>query len=181
MRDFEAMRKLSQDILKVVNEVDEENESLAKKAYRAAQVRAMWSECVGEIFLDHTNSIYIVREEERKTLIVYVDESIFAAELNAQRELIKLKFLQKFGEDIDEFKILISRGNYKKNFPFKLDQNQNLKNKTTPIPLSVNEKSRVAEITASIEDTKVRESLERAIVADLEWKKGILKQENENN
>ena len=92
---------------------------LAAKAARANKVKQMWREAVVPVFLDHTNAVYIVREGDEKTLIVYVDDSMFAAELNARRELIKLKFLQKFNEEIEEFKILISRGRYKQNYPIR--------------------------------------------------------------
>ncbi|MFQ9741302.1 MAG: DciA family protein [Slackia sp.] len=92
---------------------------LAAKAARANKVKQMWREAVDPVFLDHTNAVYIVREGDEKTLIVYVDDSMFAAELNARRELIKLKFLQKFNEEIEEFKILISRGRYNQNYPFR--------------------------------------------------------------
>lgn len=56
------------------------SDALVKKAARAAQVKRMWRESVDAIFLEHTNSVYIIREDERKILIVYVDDSIFAAE-----------------------------------------------------------------------------------------------------
>ena len=56
---------------------------------RAAQVRAMWADIVDEPIVRHTNAVYIKRTDAGKELIAYVDESMYAAELNARRELIK--------------------------------------------------------------------------------------------
>lgn len=165
------MRKLSMNISSLLNGISGDSE-YAKKAYRASQVRAMWAACVDKPFLDHTNSVYILNEAGNKTLIVYVDESIFAAELNARRELIKLKLLQEFGEDIQEFKILISRNTYKKNYPFKKEQDILSLNNIEPIPLSKKEKEKVNEIVCVVEDEKLRENLKKAIISDWELKKG---------
>ena len=97
---------------------------VAAKARRAAQVKKMWAEVVEPVFLDHTNSVYIIRENDRKILIVYVDESIFATELNARRELIKLKFLERFNEKLDEFRILVSRGKYRTHYAYRTDKEE---------------------------------------------------------
>ena len=72
---------------------------------RAAQVRAMWADIVDEPIVRHTNAVYIRRTDAGKELIAYVDESMYAAELNARRELIKLQFLRRYGEEIGAFKI----------------------------------------------------------------------------
>lgn len=166
------MKKLSLDISTLINEIDGDI-SLVKKAYRAAQVRQMWSCCVDEQILSHTNSVYIITDDDSKTLIVYVDDSIYAAELNARRELIKLKLLQDFQEDIQDFKILISRGSYKNNYPFKKEESINDYRRIKSKPLSEGEKKKVRDITSRVDDIQLRDKLERAIVLDWEWKKGL--------
>ena len=52
-------------------------------------------------------------------LVVYVDNSLVAAELNARRELIRLKYREQFKAVIDIFEIRISRGAYKNKYPFR--------------------------------------------------------------
>lgn len=161
------MKKLSLGIKQYISLLGGD-ESLAKKAHRAAQVRSMWEECVEPVFLNHTNSVYIIKEKEDKILIVYVDESIYAAELNARRELIKLKLLQNFGEDISEFRILISRGAYKKNYPYR---NNNKKIPTyQPRKLTEEEKEIISSTSALIDDEKIKKSLEQAMINDWKWK-----------
>lgn len=158
-----------------------QSDVLAAKAARANKVKQMWSTamkiCCGpsaQAFLDHTNSVYIVREgegaEQRKVLIVYVDESIFAAELDARREMIKLKLLERFGEEISEFRILISRGRYKENHPFR-EQDAPLSNPTPPRkPLPPEEVDRLREEASAIGDERMREALLKAMISGLERK-----------
>ena len=165
------MAHLSVGIHSLLNQINGDM-SLYKRIKRADQVKEMWAGCVDRIFLDHTNSVFIFNEEEKKILIVYVDESIFAAELNAQRELIKLRLLQKYNEDIDSFKIYISRGQYKKNYPFKESHYSHKKTHSVSRPLSKEEKDKVEEIISCIEDRKLREKVKKAITRDLERKKG---------
>ena len=166
------MKKLS----KMIHRISDDSES-AKKAYRAAQVKKMWSACVEEIFLEHTNSVYIINENEGKTLIVYVDESIYAAELNARRELIKLKLLKEFNEDIRDFKILISRSSYKKNYPFKKDRQISNSLDINPQPLTEEEINKVNDVSLLVENENLRKSLKKAMISDWELKKG----QNKNN
>lgn len=130
------------------------------------------------LFLDHTNAVYILRDDPpkpQKRLVVYVDDSIYAAELNAQRELLRLKLLELYGEHIDVFDIFISRGGYRKKHPFDRMRAETVSEpvrKTPPMPLSDEEKMRVGEACAHIENPHVQRALEKAMKADLEWKKG---------
>lgn len=158
-----------------------QDDALAAKAARASKVKQMWRSvveiCCGasaRAFLDHTNSVYIVREGEgdaqRKILIVYVDESIFAAELNARREMIKLKLLERFGEQIEEFRILISRGRYKENHPYR-DSDEGAAVPTPPRrPLPAEEVERLREQASGIADERMREALLKAMISGLERK-----------
>lgn len=99
-----------------------------------------FSEVVDGVILQHVNSLYLTKDKlsstNQKRLVVYVDSSLVAAELNARRELIKLQYREKFNVQISEFEIKISRRDYKNIYPFKeLNQKQDklLQNKTTQI------------------------------------------------
>ena len=109
------MKKLGQDIEYYLATLTGDQDQM-RINLRALQVRDRYKTVLesvyrdsSSLFLQHTNNVYIVNKDGVKTLIVYVDESIFAAELNAQRELIKLKLLQLFGEEVEDFNIYISR------------------------------------------------------------------------
>ena len=118
------MRRIGDNIEGYVASLMGDDEQ-ARINYRAQQVRNRYRLAIesvyrenAELFLSHTNNVYILKKDGVLTLIVYVDESIFAAELNAQRELIKLKLLQLFGEQVEQFEIHVSRGNYKDYHPY---------------------------------------------------------------
>lgn len=79
-----------------------------------------FAQVVDPFILKHTNSVYLTRNKDtqRYDLVVYLDNSTCAAELNARRELIRLKYRELFGVTIDVFEIRISRGAYKDKHPF---------------------------------------------------------------
>lgn len=155
--------------------------AVAAKARRAAQVKKMWAEAVEPIFLEHTNSVYIIREGDRKVLIVYVDESIFATELNARRELIKLKFLERFNERLDEFRILVSRGKYRMHYAYRTEEEEPFYiEKSRPCRLSSEKLAELETQASQISDEKLRNSLLKAMISDLEWKMGIDIEKSDN-
>ncbi len=172
------MKKIGADIAYYIAELAGDSEQ-ARINLRANQVRERYKRALetvyretAPLFLAHTNNVFIMDKEGVRTLIVYVDESIYAAELNAQRELIKLHLLELFGEDIERFEILVSKPRYKKNHPY-LTQEETITAKKTPsIPLTDNEKQFVSNTVSTIEDDRLRLSLEKAMTADMEWKKG---------
>jgi len=162
------------------------DEELLNKRRRIKQVKEMWAAVVEDIFLDHTNSVYIINDEVKgkevkvKKLIVYVDDSIISAELNARRELIKLKFKEKFQEDIEEFEIHISHWKTKNNYLYKNDEQPSYIESAKSIPLTSEELDEVKKQVGIIKNDQIRKSLYKAMVTDLEWKKGISEQKSEN-
>lgn len=172
------MGKLGADIQYAIAAMGGDSD-MARINLRAHQVRNRYREVIetvyranASLFLAHTNNVYIMDKEGARTLIVYVDESIFAAELNAQRELIKLKLLEMFGETIEEFEIFVSRGRYKDNHPYLVENEDVVREKPTSVPLDSDEKSFVSNTVSLIEDDQLRGTIEKAMTADLEWKKG---------
>ena len=171
------MKKLGNNIERLIAQLSSNSEE-ARINLRAHQVRSRYRKALetvyrdsAQMFLDHTNNVYIMKQDEVPTLIVYVDESIFAAELNAQRELIKLKLLELFGEEIDEFKIYVSRGSYKNNHPYREEEGRH----TVPVeplkPLGENDAAYVRQTSSVVGDSSVRRSLEKAMTADLARKR----------
>ena len=127
------------------------------------------------LFLEHTNSVYIIKKDGQKTLIVYMDESIYAAELNAQRELIRLHMHQMFGEDVQVFEIKVSRRDYKKKHPY-IDQSDTaeeslLVRDRCDERLSADKEKFISDTLSAVDDPRLRESLEKAMIADLKRQK----------
>lgn len=154
------------------------NDDQARVKVRARQVRERYKQVIqavyresAPLFLAHTNNVYITDKYGKRTLIVYVEESIFAAELNAQRELIKLKLLESFGEEVEEFEIHVSRSKYKNNHPFSTIDEPEPNGKTGFAPLDSNEESYVSDTVSVVSNEKVRNTLEKAMKANLQWNK----------
>ena len=78
---------------------------------------------VDPLFLEHTNAVFIFDEKKeritKKTLVAYLDDSLFASELNARRQEIIFKIKMKFNEDIDEARIIVSKPQFRKAYPFR--------------------------------------------------------------
>lgn len=172
------MKKIGMDITHLIADLVGDSEQ-ARINLRANQVRERYKRAIevvyretAPLFLAHTNNVYIMTKDGVRTLIVYVDESIFAAELNAQRELIKLHLLELFGEEVESFEIHVSRGKYKKNHPYLSNGEENVAQKAPSIPLDDNEKEYVSNTVSTVEDNRLRASLQKAMTADMEWKKG---------
>ncbi|MCL1799162.1 MAG: DUF721 domain-containing protein [Eggerthellaceae bacterium] len=173
------MKKLSEGIKELHKKIGAENPQI-KTAQRAAQVCAMWAACVEKPLLEHTNSVYIIRDGAYKTLTVYMSDSISAAEVNARRELIKLKLLQDFNEDIHEFKIAISRGRYKQMHPFKQKEQGSGPEEALSAPLDPDEAQWVADLASRVGDPVLKASIASAMTASLEWEKGRRSAETES-
>ena len=174
------MKKVGNDIQRFIREIGGDSEA-ARINMRTMQVRERYKQAIESVYpratavlhLNHTNSVIIKMIGDKRTLIVYVDDSLFAAELNAQRELIKLRLLELFGEDIDDFRIKVSKWKkYRECHPYVNDESPDYSSKSSSVPLTVDEQSYVSRTVAVIEDKKLRKSFKKAMTADLEWKKG---------
>ena len=174
------MKKLGNNMARVIAEMGGDSDA-ARKNMRTHQVRERYRRAIESVYPDktaqlhlaHTNNVIITTSRGVGTLIVYVDDSLFAAELNAQRELIKLRLLELFGEEIDDFQIKTSRWKrFRERHPYFDEDSAELLKEPPSFPLNDDEKSFVSRTAGFVEDEKLRKSLERAMTADLEWKKG---------
>lgn len=149
-----------------------------RERYRAA-IEQVYPPKTAQLHLVHTNKVIIKdakavaatgERREVRTLIVYVDDPLFAAELNAQRELIKLHLLERFGEEVEDFVIRVSgKCAFREEHPY---AEPAIEPEPVVVPLDSAEREFVSVTASRIEDDNLRKSLERAMTADLQWKKG---------
>ena len=174
------MKRVGKDIQRLIRDMGGDSDA-ARINMRTMQVRERYKKAIESVYpektavlhLNHTNSVIIKKIDSKNTLIVYVDDSLFAAELNAQRELIRLRLLELFGEEVDDFQIKVSHWKkYRENHPYVEEESLDYNSKSASIPLTDEEQSYVSRTVAVIEDEMLRKSFERAMTADLEWKKG---------
>ena len=172
------MAKLQREMEGAIREMgcDDGKSRLNARIYQVKERFRMTLEKVykdkADVFLKHINSVYIMDKEGVKTLIVYVDESIFAAELNAQRELIRLVLLETFKEQVEEFDIRISRGEYRQRHPYTEQEGQPGEQKAVSAPskrpLDEREEAYISDTVSVIEDARLREAVKRAMTADFQ-------------
>ena len=166
-------RHISNRLSAVFRDIPEEARSRFLIDKKIKITHKQFQEVVDPYILKHTNSVYFLKDKQgEKRLTVYVDDSTCAAELNARRELIKLKYRERFNEVIDVFEIKISRGSYKENHPFQetLEQQEEVQH----IPLSEKELTEIDEKVSSISDFRLRESFKKVLIAQKQREKSNL-------
>lgn len=131
-----------------LHELDESDEA-SKKAFRTAKVQNMFKECIRHIYQDSTflilqsiNAVYILNERDKgmlkkaqpgskniKRLIIYTNDSLVYADLDARQEQVKLWFMNH-GEHIDKLELMSSKFQMRRRFPYKSDVEMLKKNLT---------------------------------------------------
>ena len=178
-----TLRPVSHSFNAFYNNMPEEVKQRVLINRRIQRIHDQFSQVVDPFILEHTNSVYLLRhkdvlgdsqpnEDTSKEqsdaqvfdLVVYVDNSLVAAELNARRELIRLKYREQFKISIDVFEIRISRGSYKGKYPFR-NQDAVSQIDTQPRDLSDEEYERINELVEDISDKRIKESFIKAITA----------------
>lgn len=125
-----------------------------------------FAEVVDPFILDHVNSVYLFTSKVDSSaydLVVYLDNSTCAAELNARRELIRLKYREHFNMIIDVFEIRISRGAYRNTYPFKEGNKQ--KDAVFERELTPEDYAQVEEIISPLPEGKLKDSFSRALLS----------------
>lgn len=156
--------------------------------------------------LDKTNSVYIIRKKRKdeqpdtgvaretlrrnsangdideKMLIVYVEDSLTAAEVDARREMIRLKLFELFGENVGSFWIRVSRSRYKLFHPYREEKQEDAPaaESLTRAPLTDKQRAVIEEKLSAVSDERVRKSLKRAVISDLEIKNGSRAEKGKN-
>lgn len=182
-------QRVAKPLAALLNNLPEDKKREYLVGRRVKQIQEQFASCVDPFILDHVNSVYLIKSEANKTdskndaqgidsaleqdapdvsretiydLTVYVDNSLIAAELNAQRELIILKYRELFSERIDTFSIKISRGHYLNRYPYRSQEDE----KTVSFhQLSKTEEEEIEKSTALISDADIRASFQRALKA----------------
>lgn len=168
---------ISQQITNVFNVIPEPFQRKIANQNYINQVYKQFEEVVDRKLLKHVNSVYLLTDKQALTpketekedakrlpekLIIYVDTSICAAEFNARRELIVLKYRELFGITISLFEIRISKGSYKESYPFIDDEEDK---KIQEYKLTKEDYELIEEMISTIEQPKLRDSFRKALIA----------------
>jgi hypothetical protein len=143
------------------------------KSRQEGRLQSVWEKVASEEVLAHTDNVLWKKNEEKRTVLVYVDGSAWAAELRMYQEYYKLLLSKELETVVDEIHFNVSRiASLKKEFKKQCEE-VDRKEEFEPYILSAQELEEVAATVAGIENEELRQRLFKAIKGDLEWKKGI--------
>jgi hypothetical protein len=144
---------------------------------RDTRLQRAWETVASPRILEHTDSVVFSVKSKQPCIIVYVESSIWAAELEAQKELYRILLERETNWDIDDLKFYVTRKvMFKKLFKKRTVEKEkgypsSIKEKTA-VPLTDEEDRYARELVCSITDESLQKGLYKAIKADFEWKKG---------
>jgi hypothetical protein len=154
-----------------VNSFIQENSS--ERFSRGIRLQSAWEAIATPQALQHTDNVVFSTKAKESCVLVYVQDSHWAAELGMQKELYRLLLEKEYGQEIKDMKFLVTRKTaFKKFFRKKESDSKDEKRKKCAVPLTEDEDRHARELVSQIEDERLKRSLYKAIRADFEWKKG---------
>ena len=69
----------------------------------------VWRKIAPEHFQKHTDNVVYSTKSEKTEILVFTDDSSYAAELSMDKELYRLRMQGELGKEISDIKFLVSR------------------------------------------------------------------------
>ena len=156
-----------------------------------ARLKRAWNLSVDKRIAEHVTAVFVVPNTAASEVIVYVDSSIWATELNMQSELLRLNLNIELNKDADEPSNVMRKAEQVEKLTFKVSKEQYVARdrrlttlqlleaededyrKAQPVALDEEELSSLEEALSHIENDQLRDTAYAAAKANLEWQKGI--------
>ena len=156
-----------------------------------ARVKRAWNLSVDKRIAEHVTAVFVVPNTAASEVIVYVDSSIWATELNMQSELLRLNLNIELNKDADEPSNVMRKAEQVEKLTFKVSKEQYAARdrrlttlqlleaededyrKAQPVALDEEEISGLEEALSHIENDQLRDTAYAAAKANLEWQKGV--------
>lgn len=156
-----------------------------------ARVKRTWNLSVDKRIAEHVTAVFVVPNTAASEVIVYVDSSIWATELNMQSELLRLNLNIELNKDADEPSNVMRKAEQVEKLTFKVSKEQYVARdrrlttlqlleaededyrKAQPVALDEEELSSLEEALSHIENDQLRDTAYAAAKANLEWQKGV--------
>ena len=156
-----------------------------------ARVKRAWNLSVDKRIAEHVMAVFVVPNTAASEIIVYVDSSIWATELNMQSELMRLNLNIELNKDADEPSNVMRKAEQVEKLTFKVSKEQYVARdrrlttlqlleaededyrKAQPVALDEEELSGLEEALSHIENDQLRDTAYAAAKANLEWQKGV--------
>lgn len=173
------------EIRGVVSSFQRDNPDLSA----TARVKRAWNLSVDKRIAEHVTAVFIVPNTAASEVIIYVDSSIWATELNMQSELLRLNLNIELNKDADAN--VMRKAEQVEKLTFKVSKEQYVARerrlttlqlleaeeegyrKAQPVELDDDEIANLEEAVAHIENDQLRDIAYAAAKANLEWQKGI--------
>ena len=175
------------EIQGVVSSLQRDNPDLSA----TARVKRAWNLSVDKRIADHVTAVFVVPNTAASEVIIYVDSSIWATELNMQTELLRLNLNIELNKHDDASCGVVRKAEQVEKLSFKVSKDQYIARerrlttlqmleaedegyrKAQPVELNEEELSNLEEAVAHIENDQLRDTAYAAAKANLEWQKGI--------
>ena len=156
-----------------------------------ARVNRAWNLSVDKRIAEHVTAVFVVPNTAASEVIVYVDSSIWATELNMQSELLRLNLNIELNKDADEPSNVMRKAEQVEKLTFKVSKEQYAARdrrlttlqlleaededyrKAQSVALDEEELSGLEEALSHIENDQLRDTAYAAAKANLEWQKGV--------
>lgn len=156
-----------------------------------ARVKRAWNLSVDKRIAEHVTAVFVVPNTAASEIIVYVDSSIWATELNMQSELLRLNLNIELNKDADEPSNVMRKAEQVEKLTFRVSKEQYAARdrrlttlqlleaededyrKAQPVALDEEELSGLEEALSHIENDQLRDTAYAAAKANLEWQKGV--------
>ncbi|MBR2521829.1 MAG: DUF721 domain-containing protein [Coriobacteriales bacterium] len=161
----------------MVNLKDGINQAIAKSASpklkRGVRLKNAWESVATETVLAHTDNI-IDSLKNAHSLVVFVDDSAWAAQLSMSKEYYRQSLQFVLNEPIEDIFFIVSKkAGIRKEFKKHAEQKPWYKDDLEPIQLTDSELEYIRKSVDRVKDEKLKEKLFEAFVADFKWKKGV--------
>ncbi len=178
---------IGSEIEGVVRSLQRDNPDLSA----TARVKRAWNLSVDKRIAEHVTAVFVVPNTAASEVIVYVDSSIWATELNMQSELLRLNLNIELNKDADEPSNVMRKAEQVEKLTFKVSKEQYVARdrrlttlqlleaededyrKAQPVALDEEELSSLEEALSHIENDQLRDTAYAAAKANLEWQKGV--------
>lgn len=177
------------EIRGVVDSLQRDNPDLSA----TARVKRAWNLSVDKRIAEHVTAVFVVPNTAASEVIIYVDSSIWATELNMQTELLRLNLNIELNKDENVTPGVVRKAEQVEKLTFKVSKEKYITRErrlttlqlleaeeeeyrnASPVALDDDELSGLEEVLAHIDNDKLRDAAYAAAKANLEWQKGIEK------
>jgi len=161
------MRKLSGEMRNIINP------QISSKLPQIIRLQEAWEKIAPSQALQHTNNITISRKKKDPLILIYVENSHWAAELGTQKEFYRMLLEKEMKMKVPDIVFLVTqKKQYNRTFIKNKENGIKENDKEISIALTQEEDGYARELTLRIKDEELRNKLYKAMKADLEWKKG---------